>query len=142
MKRGLKREYGYYLELKDGRTLSYTVDKPKDCKDDKNGMFSKADDFVRNPPPRDCVGIYIDRPGYGDSTGAKDPQTWSYGQFANDIEELADALDIQKFYALGHSSGGPCALACGAHLPDRVIGIAVLFDDPEYAAPGAPKETS
>jgi pimeloyl-ACP methyl ester carboxylesterase len=148
MKRGLKREY---MELKDGRRLCYIVDRPTSEVTSGGGsdlpfvfyfpgMFGKGSDFVCESPSLGAVGVYLDRPGYGDSDVVADASTWSYTKFAEDMEQLADHLEVETFYVLGHSSGGPCALACGAHLSDRVIGIAVLSGDPEYAAPNAPKE--
>ena len=47
---------------------------------------------------------------------------------------VADALGIDRFAVLGHSGGGPHALACGALLPDRVLAV-VSVSAP--APPGA-----
>lgn len=45
---------------------------------------------------------------------------------AGDVASVADALGIDRFAVLGHSSGGPHALACAALLPDRVsVGVSV-----------------
>lgn len=43
--------------------------------------------------------------------------------WADDIGELADALDIDRFAVVGTSSGGPYALACAVKLPARVSGV-------------------
>lgn len=40
---------------------------------------------------------------------------------AADIASIADALGLGRFAVLGHSGGGPHALACAALLPGRVI---------------------
>jgi len=151
MKRGLQRKH---LALKDGRNLSYIVDQSISGTADRDdsfdggtpwifffpGMFGKADDFVHKKPfQTNCV--FVDRPGYGKSDRVPNTATWTYGMFANDIEALAEHLEISQYYVAGHSSGGPCALACGAHNPDSVLGIMVIAGDPEYAAQGAPKET-
>jgi pimeloyl-ACP methyl ester carboxylesterase len=37
------------------------------------------------------------------------------------VAAIADALGIGRFAVLGHSGGGPHALACAALLPERVI---------------------
>ena len=37
---------------------------------------------------------------------------------------MADALGVGEFAVLGHSGGGPHALACGALLPGRVLAVA------------------
>ena len=42
------------------------------------------------------------------------------GSAAVDVAAITDALGIDRFAVMGHSSGGPRALACAAILPDRV----------------------
>jgi pimeloyl-ACP methyl ester carboxylesterase len=46
--------------------------------------------------------------------------------WAGDVAELADALEINRFAVVGTSSGGPYALACAVSLPARVrrVGLA------------------
>ncbi len=39
------------------------------------------------------------------------------------VSAVADALGIERFAVMGRSGGGPHALACGALLPGRVLGI-------------------
>src|SRR5580700_67475 len=59
-----------------------------------------------------------DRPGYGAST----PQPGrDVAAVAGDVAATADALGIGTFAVMGHSGGGPHALACAALLPERVI---------------------
>lgn len=135
--RDLKREH---CILQDGRKLCYILDVPQQ-KDSLphfflfHGMFARADDYIRKSPPTNYTLVCVDRPGYG---GSSPVSTYSYQQFAKDIQELADHLKLDQFYVAGHSSGGPCALACGACMPDRVKGIAVISGDIEYALEGAP----
>lgn len=45
---------------------------------------------------------------------------------AADVSSIADALGIDQFAVMGHSGGDPHALACGALLPERVLGVAGL----------------
>ena len=40
---------------------------------------------------------------------------------AADVAGIADALGIDRFAVMGHSGGGPHALACAALLPGRVL---------------------
>ncbi|WP_089012906.1 alpha/beta fold hydrolase [Micromonospora inositola] len=61
-----------------------------------------------------------DRPGYGGSTPLPGRDIASA---ATDVAAVADALGIDRFAAMGHSGGGPHALACGALLPDRVLAV-------------------
>ena len=67
--------------------------------------------------------IGIDRPGIGTST----PHLYdNILDWAPDLEILADNLGIDRLRIIGLSGGGPYALAAGAALPDRVIGVGVL----------------
>ncbi|CAA9545040.1 MAG: Hydrolase, alpha/beta fold family [uncultured Thermomicrobiales bacterium] len=36
------------------------------------------------------------------------------------VSTIVDALGIERFAVMGHSGGGPHALACAALLPERV----------------------
>ncbi|GIF49519.1 alpha/beta hydrolase [Asanoa ferruginea] len=67
--------------------------------------------------------ICYDRPGYGGSE--RDPGR-TVADAAQDIEAIADQLDIERFAVVGRSGGGPHALAAAALLPERVTGAAVL----------------
>ena len=70
--------------------------------------------------------VSFDRPGYGGSTAAADR---TIGSVAALVARVADQLDIDQFAVMGHSGGGPHALACAALLPDRVtaaVGLATL----------------
>lgn len=73
-------------------------------------------------PIADRLGIRFvsyDRPGYGGSD--PDPGR-SVGSAAVDVRVIVDALGIERFGTIGHSGGGPHALACAALLPERVTG--------------------
>jgi pimeloyl-ACP methyl ester carboxylesterase len=61
-----------------------------------------------------------DRPGYGGSTPLPGRDIASA---AADVAAVADALGLDRFAVMGHSGGGPHALACGALLPDRVVAV-------------------
>jgi pimeloyl-ACP methyl ester carboxylesterase len=62
--------------------------------------------------------VSYDRPGYGGSTPNPDRDVASA---AADVAAVVDALGIERFAVLGHSGGGPHALACAALLADRVL---------------------
>ncbi len=64
--------------------------------------------------------VSYDRPGYGGSTPRPDRPV---GSAADDVAHVVDALGVERFAVMGHSGGGPHALACGALLPDRVLGV-------------------
>lgn len=62
--------------------------------------------------------VSYDRPGYGGSSPAPGR---TIASAASDVAAVADALGIGRFGVLGHSGGGPHALACAAVLGDQVI---------------------
>ncbi|HMK11328.1 MAG TPA: alpha/beta fold hydrolase, partial [Acidimicrobiales bacterium] len=62
--------------------------------------------------------VSYDRPGYGGSTSDPDRDIASA---AADVLAVVDALGIDRFAVMGHSGGGPHALACAALIPDRVV---------------------
>lgn len=73
------------------------------------------------------------RPGYGKSTRESGR---SVADAARDTAELADLLGIERFGTWGHSGGGPHALACGAVLGNRVVGVVSIAGVAPYTAEG------
>ena len=67
--------------------------------------------------------IAVDRPGYGRST--YQPRR-RLSQWPADVSQLAEHLRIERFGVIGHSCGGPHALACARFLPQRLLGCGVL----------------
>jgi pimeloyl-ACP methyl ester carboxylesterase len=55
---------------------------------------------------------------------------------AADVATVADALNIDRFAVMGHSGGGPHALACGALLPERVLGVVGVAGPAPFDAEG------
>jgi pimeloyl-ACP methyl ester carboxylesterase len=125
------------LILKDGRQLSYFIDGPLLQQQSLphifvfHAMFLSGNSFLMTSPPTDYVLVCINRPGYFGSDSVSPEYT--YDSFAFDVEQLADHLGQETFMVAGHSSGGPCALACAACLPQRVRAVGILCGDPEYA---------
>lgn len=62
--------------------------------------------------------ISCDRPGYGGS--ARMPGR-DVAHIAQDVAFITQRLSIERFAVMGHSGGGPHALACAALLPDQVL---------------------
>jgi pimeloyl-ACP methyl ester carboxylesterase len=62
--------------------------------------------------------VSYDRPSYGGSTPRPGRDVASA---ASDVAAIADALGLDRFAVMGHSGGGPHALACAALLPQRVV---------------------
>jgi pimeloyl-ACP methyl ester carboxylesterase len=124
------------VELPDGRTL-HTYDTGTG---ELTVVWHHGTPNIGTPPEplfaaSDRLGIRwisYDRPGYGGST----PQPGRHMSSAGELTAaVVDALGIERFAVMGHSSGGPHALACAALLPDRVsavvsaAGLAPLSDD-------------
>lgn len=77
--------------------------------------------------------VSYDRPRYGGSSARPDRDIASA---AADAEAVADALGIGTFALLGHSGGGPHALACAALLPGRVRAVAAISCPAPFEAAG------
>jgi pimeloyl-ACP methyl ester carboxylesterase len=55
---------------------------------------------------------------------------------AADVSSIADALGVGRFAVMGHSGGGAHALACGALLPERVLGVVCVAGLAPFQAKG------
>ena len=77
--------------------------------------------------------IGYDRPGYGGSTPRPGRDVASA---AGDVAAVVGALGVGRFAVLGHSGGGPHALACAALMPGRVTAAAVVSSPAPYGAAG------
>jgi pimeloyl-ACP methyl ester carboxylesterase len=67
--------------------------------------------------------LMVSRPGFG----ASDPRPGrTLMQYADDVEQLADALGLDRFAVVGVSTGAPYALACAYALPHRVPRVAAV----------------
>jgi len=80
--------------------------------------------------------IGIDRPGMGLSSFAPKRTILSWPE---DVEAIADSLNISKFSIIGHSGGAPFVAACAYRLPERLNGAAIVsgmapFEYPEATA--------
>jgi len=77
--------------------------------------------------------VSYDRPGYGGSTSSAGRDVASEATY---VASVADALGIDRFAVMGHSGGGPHALACGALLPERVLGVVSIAGLAQFGAEG------
>lgn len=125
------------LILADGNRLSYFLDGPVMHRDSLphifvfHAMFLSGNSFLMTHAPKNYILVCINRPGYFGSDGAG--ENFSYETFARNVGQLADHLGVEQFCVAGHSSGGPCALACASYMPERVLAVGILSGDPEYA---------
>lgn len=127
------------VQLADGRTL-HAYDTGADA--DRLAVFWHHGTPNIGAPPEplfpaaDRLGIRwvsYDRPGYGGSTARPGRDVASA---AADAASVADALGIDRFAVMGHSGGGPHALACAALLPDRVVSAVSMSGLAPYGAEG------
>lgn len=79
--------------------------------------------------------VTVDRPGHGRST-RKPGRTLC--DWSTDVEELADALRLERFTSAGWSGGAPHALAVAHDLGDRVAAVALVAPLGPMEGPEAP----
>jgi pimeloyl-ACP methyl ester carboxylesterase len=113
------------LQLADGRLLSYV----EYGSPDGPALFlfhgfpgSRLDaPALWRGEPHNVRVVAPDRPGTGRSTFQPGRRLIDW---ADDVRQLADSLDISRFRAIGFSGGGAYALAAAHGLGDRVIAAA------------------
>jgi pimeloyl-ACP methyl ester carboxylesterase len=129
------------LELGDGRTLHVYDTHPNDA-DERLAVFWHHGTPNIGAPPEPLFAtaarlgirwVSYDRPGYGGSTPRPDRNVASAADY---VSGVADALGIDRFAVVGHSGGGPHALACGALLPERVLGVLSVAGMAPFGAEG------
>ncbi|MFI9756631.1 alpha/beta fold hydrolase [Streptomyces sp. NPDC051963] len=129
------------LELSDGRRL-HVYDSGTDDSEGRLVVFwHHGTPNIGAPPaplfpaagPLGIRWVSYDRPGYGGSTPLPDRNVASV---AADVRSVADALGIDRFAVMGHSGGGPHALACGALLPERVLCVVSVAALAPFGAEG------
>jgi pimeloyl-ACP methyl ester carboxylesterase len=129
------------LELSDGRAL-HVYDASADGADARLAIFWHHGTPNIGAPPepllpvaaqRGIRWVSYDRPGYGGSTPHPGRDVASA---AADVSSIADALGIGEFAVMGHSGGGTYALACGALLPERILGVVCVAGLAPFDAEG------
>ncbi|HSD55974.1 MAG TPA: alpha/beta hydrolase [Candidatus Saccharimonadales bacterium] len=124
-----------FVELRDGRSIAY---KRSGHGEHTVFDFHGSPGGRNNPVPRNFVlnqlmlnVVTFDRPGYGYSSrnyGRKVADT------ASDVEQMMDALKVDRTAVIARSGGGPHALATAAKLGKRataLVGMSGLA--PRYA---------
>ena len=127
-----------WLRLADGRRLTYSETGPQDgvpvlyCHGAIGMPLGRSLDMGAITADLGVRYIAVSRPGVGGSDAA--PGRTVVG-FADDVRELAEALGLERFAAVGVSAGGPYALALAARLGDRVHRVAVCSSLSPLCAP-------
>jgi pimeloyl-ACP methyl ester carboxylesterase len=81
----------------------------------------------------------VDRPGYGLSVLKRGRHMLDW---PDDVIEVANALNIDRFAVLGISGGGPFAAACAFKIPGRLIATGIVCGMGPADAPGMKNGTS
>jgi pimeloyl-ACP methyl ester carboxylesterase len=115
------------LRLRDGRSLSYGLWGDADgvpVFGFHGGGLSRLQHYGGEAPASAGVRLILpDRPG----SGLSDPHPGAtLLDWPNDVAELADRLEVERFAVFGVSAGGPSALACGYALPSRVAAVGLV----------------
>ena len=122
------------LRMLDGRVLTYFD------RGDPNGiplifMHGLVGSRHLGPPDEEVLHIHgirlivPDRPGCGDSDSLPDR---SIADWADDMKQLADHLQLQTFHVLGCSTGAAYALACSKYLNNRVTSAVLVGAVPPF----------
>jgi len=110
------------MQLNDGRTIGYaeygdSAGKPLLYFHGHPGARYEAEFLAERAKEGGVRLIGVDRPGLGLSTyqARRHLLDWP-----DDIVELTDYLQIDRFAVVGFSGGGPYALACAFKIPERL----------------------
>jgi len=98
-----------------------------------HGSECSRKQWIFPTPPKDVRIIAISRPGYGESDDI-DPGKFEYEMMADIAKAVLDQLSIDKFHVMGHSGGGPYAIAIKALLSPRCQRCILLAGESEYAS--------
>ncbi len=123
MNRQTKEATNQTLQLHDGRTLAYAeYGEPSGnvLLYFHGGADSRLEaQFLAGAAEHSGIRLIgVDRPGMGRSHFQVGRRLLDW---PDDIVELADSLQIDRFAVVGISGGGPYALACAYKIPDRLI---------------------
>ena len=130
------------LTLGDGQRLHvYDTSRPADAEAGLTIVWHHGTPNIGTPPaPLFEVSrrlgirwVSYDRPGYGGSSPVPDRAVGTAATYTRDV---TDRLGIERFAVMGHSGGGPHALACAALLPDRVLAAVSVSGPAPYGADG------
>lgn len=69
----------------------------------------------------DREAIALDLAGHGDS--GRDRKDWTIESLGGDVRAVVAALGLRRVILIGHSMGGPVALAAASGMPERVAGV-------------------
>jgi pimeloyl-ACP methyl ester carboxylesterase len=82
-------------------------------------------DFVAGAFTADYHVRALDQRGHGDSARAEPPQ-YGYDNYASDVNQVIEKLDLRDLVLVGHSMGGMVSLVHAATYPGRVKALVVI----------------
>jgi pimeloyl-ACP methyl ester carboxylesterase len=126
------------VTLRDGRTLHVYDDGDPDGLVVVEHHGTPGSGFTYPPDlelarERGLRVIAYDRAGYGRST--PNPGR-AVVDIVHDVEDVLDALDVDRCVSLGGSGGAPHSLALGARLTDRCVAVAAIACPTPWDADG------
>src|SRR5689334_2035865 len=77
--------------------------------------------------------VYLDHRGNGRSDRGSE-ESWTLGQWADDVRAFCDALEIEKPIVFGASFGGMVAMAYATRFPDHPGALALLSTSAQGAS--------
>ncbi|MDA0182957.1 alpha/beta hydrolase [Solirubrobacter phytolaccae] len=125
------------ITLRDGRELACGDAGPRDGRPVLyiHGALGTPLDCGDLTDALDQLGIRLlmpQRPGFGASTAQPGRTVLD---FVDDLEQLTDALRLDRFAVAGVSAGGPYAVACAYRLAERLTAAAVVSSLSPLCAP-------
>lgn len=81
--------------------------------------------------------IVPDRPGYGYSTRHISQKIVDW---ADDLNQLADSIEIPEYHLIGFSAGAPYALACSLRHPEKLSSLTLISPAPPMDKPSLRKQ--
>jgi pimeloyl-ACP methyl ester carboxylesterase len=129
------------ITLKDGRILAYAEYGDPQGKPVLHFHGTPSSRFEGSLPAMDDIATRLgarvmlpERPGFGlsDFKSRRTILDWP-----DDVIELADALNLERFAVSGISGGGPYVAACAYKIPNRLSAAAIVSGAGPLDAPGA-----
>jgi len=130
------------VRLRDGRSMSYAEYGSSDgfpIVNAHGGLACRLDVAAADPIAVE-TGVRLispDRPGVALSDPAPGRTVLDW---ARDVEELLDRIDVDRFAVMGWSMGGQYAAAVGHALPHRVTRVAIIAGALPLSEPGVFEE--
>lgn len=116
------------VDTPDGLRVHYTVEGPEDGTQHAPPLLCAAGGPGRAAEYLGALGglttsravVRVDTRGTGRSTAPQDPSGYAVERLADDLEAVRRDLGSDRVDVLGHSAGGPVALAYAARSPEAV----------------------